>query len=124
MRADEYVVQELLANKEKNAQLIASNAVLRQENKEEIRRRAMAYVERYKGEMTNDLYEETKRQVEKAKIGEEPKKELRKETKTTKPTNETERKTIAKKRPTAVQADSEIRTEQPRVRRRRPTVTE
>lgn len=34
MRADEYVVQELLANKEKNAQLIASNAVLRQENKE------------------------------------------------------------------------------------------
>ena len=97
---------------------------LRQENKEEIRRRAMAYVERYKGEMTSDLYEETKRQVEKAKIGEEPKKELRKETKTTKPTNETERKTIAKKRPTAVQADSEIRTEQPRVRRRRPTVTE
>lgn len=97
---------------------------LRQENKEEIRRRAMAYVERYKGEMTNDLYEETKRQVEKAKIGEEPKKELRKETKTTKPTNETERKTVAKKRPTAVQAESEIRTEQPRVRRRRPTVTE
>ena len=43
---------------------------LRQENKEEIRRRAMAYVERYKGEMTSDLYEETKRQVEKAKIGE------------------------------------------------------
>ena len=41
---------------------------LRQENKEEIRRRALAYVERYKGEMTNDLYEETKRQVNKAKI--------------------------------------------------------
>ena len=93
---------------------------LRQENKEEIRRRAMAYVERYKGEMTSDLYEETKRQVEKAKIGEEP----RKETKITKPTKEVERKTVAKKRPTAVQADSEIRTEQPRVRRRRPTVTE
>lgn len=34
MRADEYVVQQLLENKEKNAQLIASNAVLRQENKE------------------------------------------------------------------------------------------
>lgn len=93
---------------------------LRQENKEEIRRRAMAYVERYKGEMTSDLYEETKRQVEKAKIGEEP----RKETKITKPTKEVERKTVAKKRPTAVQAESEIRTEQPRVRRRRPTVTE
>ena len=80
----------------------------------------MAYVERYKGEMTSDLYEETKRQVEKAKIGEEP----RKETKITKPTKEVERKTVAKKRPTAVQAESEIRTEQPRVRRRRPTVTE
>ena len=93
---------------------------LRQENKEEIRRRAMAYVERYKGEMTSDLYEETKRQVEKAKIGEEP----RKETKTTKPTKEVERKTVAKKRPTAVQTESEIGTDQPRVRRRRPTVTE
>ena len=93
---------------------------LRQENKEEIRRRAMAYVERYKGEMTSDLYEETKRQVEKAKIGEEP----RKETKITKPTKEVERKTVAKKRPTAVQTESEIRTDQPRVRRRRPTVTE
>lgn len=42
---------------------------LRQENKEEIRRRAMAYVERYKGEMTDELYQETKNQVEKAKIG-------------------------------------------------------
>ena len=41
---------------------------LRRENKEEIRRRALAYVERYKGEMTDDLYEETKRQVNKAKI--------------------------------------------------------
>jgi len=41
---------------------------LRQENKEEIRRRALAYVERYKGEMTNELYEETKRQVNKAEI--------------------------------------------------------
>lgn len=34
MRADEYVVQQLLEIKEMNAQLIASNAVLRQENKE------------------------------------------------------------------------------------------
>lgn len=41
---------------------------LRQENKEEIRRRALAYVERYKGEMTDELYEETKKQVNKANI--------------------------------------------------------
>lgn len=34
MRADEYVVQQLIENKEMNAQLIASNALLRQENKE------------------------------------------------------------------------------------------
>lgn len=41
---------------------------LRQENKEEIRRRAMAYVEKYRGEMTDELYEETKKQVSKADI--------------------------------------------------------
>ena len=41
---------------------------LRRENKEEIRRRALAYVERYRGEMTDELYEETKKQVNKAKI--------------------------------------------------------
>lgn len=41
---------------------------LRQENKEEIRRRAIAYVERYRGEMTDELYEETKKQINKADI--------------------------------------------------------
>lgn len=41
---------------------------LRQENREEIKRRALAYVERYKGEMTDELYEETKRQVNKADV--------------------------------------------------------
>lgn len=34
MRADEYVVEELLKEKELNKQLIASNSVLRQENKD------------------------------------------------------------------------------------------
>ena len=48
---------------------------LRQENREEIRRRAMAYVERYRGEMTDELYEETKKQVEKADITSENKSE-------------------------------------------------
>ena len=47
---------------------------LRRENKEEIRRRAIAYVEKYRGEMTDDLYKETVKQVEKADIaGEESK---------------------------------------------------
>ena len=41
---------------------------LRQENKEEIKRRAMEYVENYKVEMTEDLYNETKKQIEKADL--------------------------------------------------------
>ena len=41
---------------------------LRQENREEIKRRAQAYVERYRGEMTDELYEETKRQIDKTDI--------------------------------------------------------
>lgn len=41
---------------------------LRQENKEEIRRRAIAYVERYKGDMTEELYDETQKQIEKTDI--------------------------------------------------------
>ena len=51
---------------------------LRRENKEEIRRRAIAYVERYRGEMTDELYEETKKQINKADIAGEStaKKEL------------------------------------------------
>lgn len=91
---------------------------LRQENKEEIRRRAMAYVERYKNEMTTDLYEETKRQVEKAKIVDEPaKKEAQPSS-----TNEAKKRTTAKRRPTTEQSNHEE--EKPKVRRRRPTVAE
>lgn len=41
---------------------------LRRENKEEIRRRAMAYVEKYKGDMTDELYQETKKQVQRTDI--------------------------------------------------------
>ena len=59
---------------------------LRRENKEEIRRRALAYVERYKGEMTEDLYKETKKQVEKAEIEEKKeKKEEKRQNSTTRP---------------------------------------
>ncbi len=41
---------------------------LRQENKEEIKRRAMQYVENYKNEMTDELYNETKKQIEKSNL--------------------------------------------------------
>lgn len=43
---------------------------LKEEHKEEIRRRALSYVEQYKNEMTDELYKETKEQIEKAKIEE------------------------------------------------------
>ena len=52
---------------------------LRMENKEEIRRRAIGYVESYKDEMSDELYNETKKQVENAKIVEEVDKEQEKE---------------------------------------------
>ena len=41
---------------------------LRKENKEEIKRRALEYVENYKNDMTDDLYNETRRQIEKAEL--------------------------------------------------------
>lgn len=95
---------------------------LRQENKEEIRRRAMAYVEKYRNEMSDDLYEETKRQVEKAKIDVEPKVQEQKAKVQSKSNDEINKKTTAKRRPIPVQANTG--TEQARVRRRRPTVSE
>lgn len=52
---------------------------LRMENKEEIRRRAIGYVESYKDEMSDELYNETKKQVENAEIVEEVDKEQEKE---------------------------------------------
>lgn len=44
---------------------------LRRENKEEIKRRAIEYVESYKDEMTQELYDETKKQVLDAQLVEE-----------------------------------------------------
>ena len=57
---------------------------LRMENKEEIRRRAIGYVESYKDEMSDELYNETKKQVENAKIVEEVDKEKEKNRKANK----------------------------------------
>lgn len=51
---------------------------LRQENKEEIKRRAMQYVENYKNEMTDELYNETKKQIEKADLGRNPEEKIKK----------------------------------------------
>lgn len=72
---------DLTANSITNADKIIK---LRQENKEEIKRRAMQYVENYKNEMTDELYNETKKQIEKANledIEEKTKPELAKEQK-------------------------------------------
>ncbi len=72
---------------------------LRQENKEEIKRRAMQYVENYKNEMTDELYNETKKQIEKANLDDIAEKkaesELAKEHK--KETSETEKAKKPKK---------------------------
>ena len=51
---------------------------LRQENKEEIKRRAMQYVENYKNEMTDELYNETKKQIEKADLERNPEEKTKK----------------------------------------------
>lgn len=72
---------------------------LRQENKEEIKRRAMQYVENYKNEMTDELYNETRKQIEKANLDDieekKAKSELAKEHK--KESSETERARKPKK---------------------------
>ena len=81
---------------------------LRQENKEEIRRRAIAYVERYKGEMTEELYEETKKQVEKAKITDEEKRKVAKE--------EAERK--ARREKARIEVERKISSEEAAARKR------
>ena len=55
---------------------------LRKENKEEIRRRAMQYVEKYRSEMTDELYQETKKQVDKISTAEAKKVDAARTTKT------------------------------------------
>lgn len=51
----------------------------RRENQEEIKRKALDYVEVYKNEMTDDLYNETKKQIEKADLtGNKEKKQIEK----------------------------------------------
>lgn len=47
---------------------------VREEKKAEIKKRAMEYVESYKNEMTEELYNETKKQIEKNSLSEEEKK--------------------------------------------------
>lgn len=59
---------DLTANSIKKADRIRK---LRRDNQEEIKRRALGYVEAYKNEMTEELYDETKKQIEKADLLEE-----------------------------------------------------
>lgn len=65
---EEKVNQEAVHLTEKS--LAKANRILklRQQNREEIRRRAIAYVERYKGDMTEELFNETKKQIQKTDI--------------------------------------------------------
>ncbi|MBE5805556.1 MAG: hypothetical protein E7313_02400 [Clostridiales bacterium] len=53
---------------------------IREEKKAEIKQRAMEYVESYKNEMTEELYAETKKQIEKNSVSEEEKKVKSKQT--------------------------------------------
>ncbi|MDO4975391.1 MAG: hypothetical protein Q4E61_03650 [Alphaproteobacteria bacterium] len=46
---------------------------LRRNNQEEIKERALNYVEAYKNDMTEELYDETKKQIKQANLGEEKK---------------------------------------------------
>lgn len=83
-QVDEQAI-ELTAQSIKKADRIRK---LRKENQEEIKRRALDYVEAYKDEMTEELYDETKKQVEKANLFEEassakPKTQTRTTTRTT-----------------------------------------
>lgn len=69
---------------------------LKKQSKDLIRSRALEYVEQYKNEMTDDLYAETKKQVEEAKIG-------KKKTKSGSNTSTKESNNIAKKKAKTVE---------------------
>ncbi|MBR1654312.1 MAG: hypothetical protein IJ690_05125 [Clostridia bacterium] len=65
---------ELTANSIKKADRIRR---LRKDNQQEIKNRALEYAEAYKGEMTEELYEETKKQIKEADLaGEEKQKRI------------------------------------------------
>ena len=65
---------ELTANSIKKADRIRR---LRKDNQQEIKNRALEYAEAYKGEMTEELYEETKKQIKEADLaGEEKEKRI------------------------------------------------
>lgn len=69
---------ELTANSIKKADRIRR---LRKDNQQEIKNRALEYAEAYKGEMTEELYEETKKQIREADLtgeGKEKKQEAEK----------------------------------------------
>ena len=87
----------LTANSIKKADRIRK---LRKEHQDEIKRRALDYVDAYKYDMTDELYNETKRQVQKADLTEEDKKKNSSE-KVKKLTEEERRRRILAKRKAA-----------------------
>ena len=99
---------ELTANSIKKSDRIRR---LRRDNQQEIKNRALEYAEAYKGEMTEELYEETKKQIREAdltgegkeKKQEAEKKELEKEKRIA------ERRKVSKER---VSSQDEVLTEE------------
>ncbi len=70
---------------------------MKKQSKQLIRKKALEYVEQYKNEMTDDLYEETKKQVEEAPIGKKKKTTKQTAVKTTKDLSKTEANNEGKK---------------------------
>lgn len=62
---------------------------IRREHKDEIKRKALDYVEQYKYEMTDELYDETRKQIQNAKLDETDEKKELDEKKKTKDENKT-----------------------------------
>lgn len=82
---------------------------LRKEHADEIRQRALNYVEAYKYDMTDELYNETKKQVQKADLTGEKKKEASKESIRTMSEEEKRRRILAKRKAARLKAEKEAR---------------
>lgn len=117
---------ELTANSIKEADRIRK---LRQENQEKIKKRALEYADYYKNEMTDDLYNETKRQIEKADLVTDKEKtqeeimQERKERIKQKKLNE-KRAMIQEKRKEAIRAENDVNNSSTTIRRKVNSTTD
>lgn len=81
---------------------------IRREHKDEIKRKALDYVEQYKYEMTDELYDETRKQIQNAKLDENDRKIESDEKKKTKNGN-SENKTSSSEMVTVVSKDGKTK---------------